>query len=263
MSHPTAQPGSAPSLSGYQLRLPAFEGPLDVLLRLIERNRLPIEDVSLVTVSEQFLDHVRAMEEAPPAVIAEFAAIGARLTVLKSRSLLPRPTQDDEEPEQSDLTMRLREYQQVKLLASRLDKMHQQGWVAHAPATGSVLIPGSTALPPLAGYDVQVLVRSLRRRLSAVPRPATFIRQRRVVSIREAIDRIAGMVGRGSAVPFGEIVAPMRLRTDVATTFLAVLVMIRRGSVVARQDDLFGEVRIEAGPGDAAALKTEIDEFTN
>src|SRR5690349_9456548 len=99
--------GSAPTLANYQLRLPAFEGPLDVLLRLIERSQLAIEDVSLVAVTTQFLDHVASLASAPSHIVADFAAVGARLTVLKSRSLLPRPPLDTEEPEQSDLTHQL------------------------------------------------------------------------------------------------------------------------------------------------------------
>jgi segregation and condensation protein A len=263
MSEQQAPNGTSPLLSDYQLRLPAFEGPLDVLLRLIERNRLPIEDVSLVAVSGQFLTYAREMDQTRPAVVAEFAAIGARLTVLKSRSLLPRASQDDEEPEPSDLTLRLREYQQVKRFAARLDDMHRRGAVAHPVAGGAVKMPAAGPPPPPTGYDVQVLVRSLRRRLSVVPKPATFIRQRRVISIREAIDRIAGFLGQRPTVRFSEITAPMRLRTDVATAFLAVLVMIRRGTVAASQDDLFADMRIEPGPGSHADLDAAIDEFTN
>ncbi len=261
----TPQASATPDslLADYQLRLPAFEGPLDVLLRLIERNRLPIEDVSLVAVSDQFLAYARGMDQTRPATVAEFAAIGARLTVLKSRSLLPRATPDDAEPEPSDLTLRLREYQQVKDLAAHLDEVHRRGGVAHAIIGGAVKQPAPGPPPPPTGYDVQVLVRSLRRRLSVVPRPATFIRQRRVISIREAIGRITGLLGTRPQVRFSDITSSMRLRTDVATAFLAVLVMVRRGSVLTRQDELFGDFRIEPGPGDIAALDTAVDEFTN
>ena len=83
----------------WQLRLPTFEGPLDVLLRLIDREQLSITDVSLVMVSDQFLAAAREMGEERPESIAEFAAIGARLVALKARSLLPRPDEDDEDDE--------------------------------------------------------------------------------------------------------------------------------------------------------------------
>ena len=94
------------SLANYQLHLPSFEGPLDLLLRLIERSQLAIADVSLVAVTDQFLARVaemRASGAVPDETIADFAAVGARLTVLKSRSLLPRPPRVDDELPENDL----------------------------------------------------------------------------------------------------------------------------------------------------------------
>ena len=103
-------------LAGYQLRLPSFEGPLDVLLRLIERHQLAIADVSLVAVTDQFLAYLDELEAAPAATVAEFAAMGARLVLIKSRSLLPRPAVADEgEPE--ELVRQLIEYRSVQAAA--------------------------------------------------------------------------------------------------------------------------------------------------
>src|SRR5688500_7437705 len=95
-------------LPGYQLRLPTFEGPLDVLLRLIERDQLAIADVSLVAVTDQFLRYVESLGSAPAEVLAEFATVAARLILLKSRSLLPRPQVNAEhEADPDDLVKQL------------------------------------------------------------------------------------------------------------------------------------------------------------
>src|SRR5688500_6070354 len=104
------------TLVNYQTRLPSFEGPLDLLLRLIERQKLDINEVSLVTVTDQFIGFVAKMEDAPLEVIAEFTSVGTRLTVLKSRSLLPRPPVQDEEtePDPDDLVEQLRAYKRLK-----------------------------------------------------------------------------------------------------------------------------------------------------
>ncbi len=256
--------GQAPTLANYQLHLSAFEGPLDVLLRLVERSRLAIEDVSLVAVTDQFLAFVATMDETRPATLAEFAAVGARLTVLKSRSLLPRPAVDDAEIEQSDLTFQLREYKRVKDLARHLGQRHVTGLVAHAASHHTVISPARNGqLPPLRNYDAKVLVRSLKRRLTVVPRLPTVVRQRRVVSIREVIDRVASMLVRAPSLRFSHVVAPFATRSEVATAFLAVLVMVRRGSITTSQGHLFSDFQLEQGHGNGPEFETGIDEFIN
>lgn len=240
-------------LSNYQLRLPAYEGPLDVLLRLIERSQLAIEDVSLVAVTNQFLAFVANLASAPPSVIAEFAAVGARLTVLKSRSLLPKPVVEPEEPEQSDLTHQLREYKQVKDLARHLGTLYARGMNAFGPDGGGAItqpVPGRPSR--LAQHEASSLVKSLRRRLTIIPRQPEFIRQRRVISLRELVSRVAALVSRSTEVRFSQIAVGYPTRTEVATAFLAVLVLVRRQSVDAAQGDLFGDIALRPGNGGEA-----------
>jgi len=247
-------PGPEPMLSNYQLRLPAYEGPLDVLLRLIERSQLDIEDVSLVAVTNQFLHFVASLESAPSSVIAEFAAVGARLTVLKSRSLLPKPVVETEEPEQSDLTHQLREYKRVKDLARHLGILHGKGMNAFGPNGGGAVtrpVPGRPSR--LAQHEASALVKSLHRRLTIIPKQPEFIRQRQVISLRDLVSRVAVLVSRSNELRFSQIVSGYQTRTEVATAFLAVLVLIRRQSVDAAQGDLFGDIALRSGAGDLAS----------
>lgn len=251
------------TLSNYQLRLPAYEGPLDVLLRLIERSQLAIADVSLVAVTDQFLSFVAEMDTATPTVIAEFAAVGARLTVLKSRSLLPRPVVDTEEPEQSDLTHQLREYKRIRDLATHLAEMHTRGLHAHGAATGAIVRPAQARVVRLQPHEPPSLVRALRRKLSTLARPQQVIVQRRVVSLRDLVDRLAARVTSTPVLQFSHFTGNLRTRTEVATAFLAVLVLIRRGHIAADQDGLFRDISLQAasGPGPGEAEPT--DEFVN
>jgi len=240
--------GVAPILSNYQLRLPAYEGPLDVLLRLIERSHLAIEDVSLVAITEQILAYIDTLKASSSAVIADFATVGSRLTVLKSRSLLPRAIVDAEEAEQSDLTYQLREYKRVKDLARRLGEIHAHGGVAHGAAfNGAISRPTPGRPTKLANHDVSMLVTSLRRRLMVIPRAPQVIRQRRVVSLQEFVSRISTLVSRFRPVRFSSVVAEYRTRTEVATAFLAVLVLVRRQSIEVAQSDLFGDISMSSG----------------
>src|ERR671919_1436827 len=120
-------PGIVATLEGYQLRLPSFEGPLDVLLRLIERDQLAISEISLLAVFDQFLAHLNTLEADAPDAIAEFVLVAGRLSVLKSRALLPRPAKPLEEPDEIDLVRKLEEYRAVKAAAELLAVRQRTG----------------------------------------------------------------------------------------------------------------------------------------
>src|SRR5512137_283080 len=101
----------------YQVRLPVFEGPLDLLLQLIERERLDISVVSIAAVTEQFLIYVRQIEDIQPDTLADFLVMAARLVWIKSRILLPqpaRPDDDEEEDPAEALARQLKEYKRFK-----------------------------------------------------------------------------------------------------------------------------------------------------
>src|SRR3954471_22852810 len=100
-------PSVVTTLDGYQFRLPTFEGPLDVLLRLIERDQLAISEVSLIAVFDQFIAHLKTLEADAPEAVAEFVLMAGRLSLLKSRALLPRPVKQLEEPDEVDLVQQL------------------------------------------------------------------------------------------------------------------------------------------------------------
>lgn len=237
-----AEPPAGVSLNDYQLRLPGFEGPLDVLLRLIEREQLPIAELSLVQVTGQFLAAVRSLDaRVPPIVIADFAAIGTRLTLLKSRSLLPRPPTPDEDSDPGDLVQQLLRYREIRDAARHLAA---RDVVDHAvfPAAGRAVIGAEAATVRLADYAPAVLVRALRRRLTQVVEPARLFAGIRTVSLREMVGRLAGRLAGSRSVAFSDVAAQCRDRIEVQTAFLAGLVLIRRDLADARQDELFGEI---------------------
>lgn len=257
------------SLVNYQTRLPSFEGPLDLLLRLIERQRLDITEVSLVAVTDQFLDFVAGMDDAPLDVIAEFTSVGTRLTLLKSRSLLPKPPvhHEDEEPEPDDLVQQLRAYKRLKTIAAELGKRREDDLVSYAHrGTGPIARRTEVVPTRLAQYEASVLVRAIRRRLSTIPAAIQTIRQRRIVSIREMSDRVLGLLDRFPTLRFSQVVEGYGTRSETATAFLAMLVLIRRRSIDAEQTGLFQEISLSPatsaspeGPDDADVD----DEFTN
>jgi segregation and condensation protein A len=231
-------------LDSYQLRLPAFEGPLDVLLRLIERSQLAITDISLVAVTDQFLEHISVLGASPAQVIAEFMAVGSRLVLLKSRSLLPRPAASDSEESQDDLVGQLIAYRAVKEAATQLAERDARGEGAFALSPGAVIAPDQPAFQKLAMHESSLLARALRRRLSITPYAVQMVVSRRVVSLREMVERVLTRLVTHDTIRFSEVQKSCADRNEVLTAFLAVLVLVRRRAVEAGQNELFGEIRI-------------------
>lgn len=252
-TRPTDERATGVQLNEYQLRLPGFEGPLDVLLRLIERDQLPIAELSLVQVTNQFLAAMRSLErEAPPSLIADFAAVGTRLALIKSRSLLPRPPAADEEPEPGDLVQQLLRYRAIRDAARHFARRDTVDHGVFPSAARTV--PGTTdpAAPRLMEYAPGVLARAIRRRLSQLTEPTRVFPAVRILSLREMVVRLASQLGEARGVQFSSIRATCRNRLEVQTAFLAGLVLIRRGVAEAEQPGLFGEItfRAIASPGE-------------
>jgi segregation and condensation protein A len=249
-------PAAPVTLADYQLRLPAFEGPLDLLLRLIEKAELPIAEVSLVAVTDQFLAHVRELGGIEAEALADFTAIGARLVLLKSRSLLPRPPAQDEDEEEDDLVFRLREYQAAKEAARLLSERHQTGERSFA-RVASVTLPRSTAPARLAPHQPLSLVRALRRRLSTIPAPMQLIDGRERIPIRALLERALSIVRPGRRWVFTDIVNRSAGREETMTAFLAVLVLVRRRVFDADQTTPFGDIELWR-TADAVPALTEL-----
>jgi segregation and condensation protein A len=245
-------------LSDYQLRLPSFEGPLDVLLRLIERDQLAITEISLVAVTDQFLAHVEGLggvRGVPATTVADFAAMGGRLVLIKSRSLLPRPPEPDE-AEPDDLVRQLIEYRTVKEAARQFATWDAQARGAFARGEG-IALPPATSPPRLASQPPVSLVRALRRRLSTTAGPRDVLPIRPVVTLREMVERVLGALTTTPRLRFSTVRGDCQDRHEVLTAFLAVLTLVRRRVVEAEQTELFGEITVRRLDASSPVRETE------
>jgi segregation and condensation protein A len=251
-------PSTVPNRELYQLRLPTFEGPLDVLLRLIEREQLSISEVSLLMVLDQFMAYLQSLESPSPQVIAEFATVACRLSLLKSRALLPKPNRVVEETDEGDLVRQLEEYRAVKLAAAHLEgRMHLGGGAFARGEAVAVPLPES---PRLAAQAPTALSKAVARWLTRLPQRPVSINPVRVVTLREMMSRIFQAVSGVRAVNFERVRAECHRRQDVAVAFLALLTLLRRQLVVASQDELFGSITISRA-GTARLVESETDVF--
>lgn len=247
-------------LTAYQFRLPTFEGPLDVLLRLIEREQLVITDISLIAVTDQFLSHLASLAEHPAAMIAEFTAVGGRLVLLKSRSLLPRPATTIDEPDPDDLVRQLEQYRALKAVSEQLavrDRTALGGF-----ARGEAVAVPDAPPPRLAIHQPALLARALRRRLTTALGPVQVVTSARVVTLREMTRRLLTALngGNGSFFAFRSSCAS---REEVLVAFLSTLMLVRRHVVEARQESVFGDISLRlvaTGDGGAPLPAAAIDE---
>jgi segregation and condensation protein A len=238
-------PALAATLDGYQFRLSSFEGPLDVLLRLIERDQLPVSEVSLLAVFDQFVAHLNTLEADAPDAIAEFVLVAGRLSVLKSRALRPRPAKPLEESDEIDLVHQLEAYRAVKAAAELLGVRQRSGSGAFGRGEAIACPPDepvkSTPQQPSA------LVEAVSRWLTRVPPKPTLLPSYRVISLREMISRITSALDREKRISFDRIRASCAGPQDTAVAFLALLTLIRRHVVVANQSELFGPIELAPG----------------
>ncbi|HEU0114016.1 MAG TPA: ScpA family protein, partial [Thermomicrobiales bacterium] len=230
------------SLDGYQLRLAAFEGPLDVLLRLIERERLAVADVSLVAVTDGFLAYVRDLNDASPLLLAEFAAVAGRLLVLKSRALLPRPALAADEPEPGDLARQLAEHRVLRDAALALGALERLG-LGSFPLGGGIERPSTPSLQ-LAQHAPVSLANALRRRLAATATPQPLAPTPRAVTLPQMMRRLFDRLRHATSIRFGDVLTHAAEREEALTGFLALLILIRRKIVHVSQVDLFGPIDI-------------------
>lgn len=233
--------------NGFKIQLPVFEGPLDLLLYLIEREELDITAVSLVQVTDQYLAYLRSGEQIDAAALAEFIAIGAKLLYLKSKALLPKPVFEDEEEEDigDDLVQRLREYKRFKEAAGLLRRIEEEGRRAYprlAPPTGVPLPTG------LNGVTLDLLLRLVQEALERqrAQEPAERLVERQEVSVEEKIAELTDLVARRRTVSFRRFIAACRSRVEVIVAFLAVLELIKLLRLRAEQAEAFGDIQLVA-----------------
>lgn len=231
-------------------QLPVYEGPLDVLLRLIEDRELEITRVSLAAVTGQFIAHIAALENRDPQHIANFLQIAARLIVLKSRVLLPQITVVDEaEDETDDLVAALQAYQSFKRAARLLQEREKSDLRSYRVVSPPVERPKATSLP-LDNVTLAMMARAMQRVIDRwmPPPPVDDVMSRLPFTVNDCMDRIRRSVQVKDRVRFDEMLIGVNTRVEIVITLLALLEMLKRYVVRAYQEKPFGPIWFEDFP---------------
>jgi segregation and condensation protein A len=238
----------------YHVRLPVFDGPMDLLLHLIRKNEVDIYDIPIAEITRQYLETLELMEELNIDLASEFLVMAATLIHIKSKMLLPPPHEDgttDEagEDPRKELVARLLEYQRYKEAAQQL---HQQEelraaiWIrpeeALHPKTN-----GHSGTPEdgLIEVDLFELISAFREVLERVRHRVNLVYEREVISIEQMIDRLKRRLAPGSQSVFVDLFEDAPDRATVIVTFLAILELTRLREIRIFQQGLFGPIHVQ------------------
>jgi len=218
-----------------------YSGPLDLLLSLVDEQKLDITELVLSQVTEQFLNYLDQVEETKPEELADFLVIATRLLLLKSKKLLPQfNPEEDEGPSLAD---QLRLY---KLFVEASHKLNKK-WLSGARGVFRIEPPHREPgfVPPLnvSQETLHASIENLLKRLQPPkPLPKTFIDK--AVSMKEKIDQIRKLLSQSKQINFSQVLADVQNRTEVIVGFLALLELVKQKSVALDQDDNFGDIII-------------------
>ena len=239
-----------------------WQGPLGLLLALVEARRLDVMTVPLGGLAEAYLDAIAGLEDDRLGNLSSFVTIASQLILIKSRALLPRPPDaavplDDEPDPEAALRARLLAYKAYRDAADRLQARALAGWLL-ARREPSVAVAAARAgaiesLPPR--LDPELLVRALDRLAvvapPVVPPPESFPRS---ITLEERAALITAALAEAGPLVLQDLLAGVRDRVVVAVTFLAMLELVKRREVFVEQDEPWGPIIVRPVPRPAAGM---------
>jgi len=227
------------------VKTPIFEGPLELLLALVEREEVDIFKVPLARVTDAYLAEVASREVTDAAEMAEFLWMAARLLLLKSIRLLPNETPSDEETDllgwEDEVRQRLEEYRAYKAMAGELMELGVQEAFAFPPPARPIEAGGQEE--PL---EVDLLLAAFNSVLARIP-PRPLVVTGRTWTLQEKIDLVTERL-RSGPLELVDLILESEDRLEAVVTFVAMLELLRRGEIRVRQKERFGPIHVELRP---------------
>lgn len=225
--------------------LEAFEGPLDLLLYLIKRQNLDILEIDVSRITDQYMQYVELMDAMQFELAGEYLLMAAMLAEIKSRMLLPRSEEleDDEEDPRAQLIRRLQEYERFKKAAEDIEEMprvERDTWI------GSAKPPELERTHPEPDVEMRELLLALGEVLRRADMFESHHIQREALSTRERMSQVLERLDSGQFVPFVSLFTAAEGRLGVVVTFLAIMELIKESLVEIVQSENFGPIHVKA-----------------
>ena len=225
--------------------LEAFEGPLDLLLYLIRRQNLDILEINVSEITTQYMRYIELMDAMQFELAAEYLLMAAMLAEIKSRVLLPRSSEVEEEEDdpRAQLIRRLQEYERFKQAAEDIDALPREGrdfHVAHAEP------PEKESRRPDPEVDMKEILLALAEVLRRADMFESHQVERERLSTRERMSQVLEQLRGGQFVPFVMLFSVNEGKLGVVVTFLAVMELIKESLVEIIQNETFGPIHVKA-----------------
>ena len=241
-----------------QVFLEAFEGPLDLLLYLIRRQNINVLDIPIAEITLQYVEYIDLMKEMQLELAGEYLLMAAMLAEIKSRMLLPRPVEDDEDEEdpRAELVRRLQEYERFKKAAedlSDLPRLERDVFVANVDAPERKIVD---SLPDVTLKELLLAFHGVLKRAEMF---SNLHLQRELLSVRQRMSEILTRVKAGKFSDFADLFDAAEGRMGVAVTFVAILELLRESTIEVAQAEAYAPLHIRAAS--SVRLVSDEDEF--
>jgi len=228
--------------TGFSIKTDSYEGPFEVLLDLIEARKMLVNDLALASITEEYIQHVRAQDAFPVEETANFIQIAATLLLIKSKSLIPDLTLSEEEnADVEDLKRRLAAYEKVREASRELARIYGR----------TVMVPAGERAPevvfaPSRDLSKEALAEALARVLAAreAVEELPEARVKPLISIEEVMNDLARRVQSAMTLSFKDFAGDKEEKIEVIVSFLALLELVKQGAVAAEQYETHGDIRI-------------------
>lgn len=228
----------------YKVNIEKFEGPLDLLLQLIEKEELDVTQVSLANVTDQYIQYLKEIEEINPGELADFLVIAAKLLYIKSKILLPS-LYIDEQDEGTDLENQLKIYKEYWEAAKKVQKMiSKKRFIFFREKLVMADIPAFNPPKSLNKEKMHKVFRQIIKDLA----PPMKLKEHKIskkISIEEKINHIKKMIFERAVMSFGTLLENAKDKNEVIVSFLAMLELVKQRTVRVDQEDLFHEILIK------------------
>ncbi|MBM3137719.1 MAG: hypothetical protein FJZ98_05980 [Chloroflexi bacterium] len=235
------------STSNYKISTDVYEGPLDLLLHLIEQAELDITKLSLAKVTDQYLTHLQSIPQGDPTEVSGFLVIAAKLVLIKSSILLPSATSEEfggEEDLGDQLARQLIEYKQFKEKALWLKSRQDNGLRSYYRVAPPPRINERLDLQDLNLYDlVDILLEIYFQHEETTP--LSDVVTITTLTLKKRINDIVKLFNKNQKKSFTDLLPENFSRLDLVVTFLAILELIKNHSLLASQDSLFSDIEFE------------------
>ena len=235
----------SPHTSDYTVETYAYEGPLDLLLQLIERAELDITEVSLAQLTDQYLEHLNSISEVATEEVSAFLVIAAKLIQIKSEVLLPRHSENDEEEDVGqELVRQLKLYKRFKEISKILRCYEESGSRTYLRIAPTPNIKNKIDISEINLYDLLVAAQTVLLTSKPDAQLESVITISRI-TIHQKINYIAQILKHGDQGTFKQLLSKEPTREEIVVTFLAMLELVKRHLVQAWQESLFGGIEFK------------------